>query len=533
MSLSPLDEGRMQAQLAVMAIQMRHPPEAIDASAAGEIRGYVEALVMVAASTLVGLLMAQQWGNSAVDLLYLPSVLAAAVLAGRGPALVAAFTSALAYNYFFTQPVHTFRIHNPPDVMTVVILFLVALVTSQLAGKMRLEARKARAHAARNATVAGLARRLLSCSNEPQIGEIACRQLFDLFDCNAVLLSGRPAPAPIAAYPDSAPMTPSDIAAAAATLEYGEPAGRGAPRLSPADWIFFPVKASDRVIATMGLARDDGLPPVPEGETLLLDNLLDQVALALERARLEADTREVESLRERDRLRSALLSSVGHDLRTPLTGIIAAAAELRRGGGDRDELTETISREAAKLERYIANLLDMARIEAGSIRLSSEPIDLVDSIAAAARDLHGALADHPLAIDIPADLPLVRADANLLHHCLINILDNAVRYSPAGSSITVKGEANKDAVRLAVLDEGRGFAAPGDEPFNTFARIRGSDRKGGTGLGLAIVKGFADAMGVAVKAENRQDGKGAVISLSFPVRLVVHAGERTDGGQSA
>ena len=515
-----------------MPIQIRRPQDVSSEPVMTEIRGYVEALLMVAASTFAGILMSHKWGNSAVDLLYLPAVMAAAVLAGRGAALVAALSSALAYNYFFTQPVHTFRVHDPEDIVTVVILFLVALVTSQLAARMRLQARRAEAHAARNATVAGLARRLLSCSSEHQIGEIACRQLFDLFLCNAILLSGLPDPEPIASFPESPPLTPSDIAAAVTTLEFAEPAGRGATRISPADWLFYPVMANERVIAALGLARDDGLPPIAEGEALLLGNLLDQVALALERARLEADTREVEALRERDRLRGALLSSVGHDLRTPLTAIAAAATELRRGSkGQQRMLAETVTTEAAKLERYIANLLDMARLEAGSIKLSSEPIDLVDSVAAAARDLRHSLADHALEVDMPDNLPLVRADADLLHHCLINILDNAARYSPAGRPIIVESKVKDGAVGLSILDQGKGFAGPAGEPFETFTQIRGSDRKGGTGLGLAIVKGFADAMGIAVKAGNRKDCSGAVITLSFPPQLVVHDMERSDGGQ--
>src|SRR5205807_4053607 len=149
-------------------------------------------------------------------------------------------------------------------------------------------------------------------------------------------------------------------------------------------------------------------------------NLFDQVALALVRARAEAENREVAGLRERDRLRSALLSSVGHDLRTPLTGIIGAAAELRRDGGEDPALLATVECEAGKLERYISNLLDMARIEAGAVKLKTEPVDLVDAVAAALKDVRPALGERPVAVDVPDDLPLVRADAQLLHHCLIN-----------------------------------------------------------------------------------------------------------------
>src|SRR5439155_20990612 len=165
------------------------------------------------------------------------------------------------------------------------------------------------------------------------------------------------------------------------------------------------------------------------------------------------------------------------------------------------------------------------------INLSSEPIDLVDSIAAAARDLRHSLADHRLDVDMPSNLPLVRADANLLHHCLINILDNAGRYSPEGQSIGIEARLKDGSVRLSVIDQGSGFAGHPGKVFETFTNIRGSDRKGGTGLGLAIVKGFADAMGLQVEAGNRKDRTGAVITLSFPPHLVVRDMERADGRQ--
>src|SRR5206468_4980648 len=183
------------------------------------------------------------------------------------------------------------------------------------------------------------------------------------------------------------------------------------------------------VIAAAGLARDDGRPPLDEDRQPLLTNLLDQVSLALVRARAEAESREVAAFRERDHLRSALLSSVGHDLRTPLTGIIGAAAELRRDGAKEPALVATIECEAGKLERYISNLLDMARIESGAVKLRTEPVDLVDAVSAALKDLRGEFGGEEPVVDLPGDLPLVITDAQLLHHCLINLIDNAVRYS--------------------------------------------------------------------------------------------------------
>jgi two-component system sensor histidine kinase KdpD len=342
------------------------------------------------------------------------------------------------------------------------------------------------------------------------------------------MVNGLPEPQVVAAVPEGNRLTPSDIAAAALTLESGEAAGRGTSRIQPAEWVFYPVRSTSGVLAAAGLARDDGRPPLDEDQRPLLINLLDQVALALERARAEFDRREVGSLRERDRLRSALLSSVGHDLRTPLTAIIGAATELRRAGGGDPELLATVEAEAAKLERYISNLLDMARIEAGAVKLKTEAVDLVDAVSAAVKDVRPA--GQAVIVDLPDDLPLVRADPQLLHHCLINLIDNAERHS-AGLPIRIAADVHRGDVRLTVEDQGPGLPQDQERTLDVFTRIAGSDRKGGAGLGLAIVKAFAEAMGAKALAANRPGGGGgAVFTLRFPKSLTIMAAEGADAG---
>jgi two-component system, OmpR family, sensor histidine kinase KdpD len=323
-------------------------------------RGHAEALLMVAASTLVGLLIAPRWGNAPVVLLYLPPVLAAAIWCGLGPALLAAVASTLAYNFFFTAPYRTFLIHSPADAVTVVVLFLVALVTSHLAGSIREQAQLAEAHAARNATIAGLARRLLSCAGENDIAQVAVAELARLFDCNAVLVTSRDDPRLQASAPPNMRLNPGDLAAAAMTLDTGDPAGRGVRRVNLADWQFHAVASDQAVIAAVGLAREDGMSPVDQRQLPLLGNLLDQVALALERARLEREARQFATTRERDRIRAALLASIGQDIKPRLTIIMGAARALRRGGTSDKTQVSTVSSEASKLDRYIDNLLDLS-----------------------------------------------------------------------------------------------------------------------------------------------------------------------------
>jgi two-component system sensor histidine kinase KdpD len=230
----------------------------------------------------------------------------------------------------------------------------------------------------------------------------------------------------------------------------------------------------------------------------------------------------VSQLQERDRLRAALLSSVSHDLRTPLTTILGSVAELRRTPGADPALVAAIETEAQRLNRFVANLLDMARVEAGALKLALEPVDLTDAVATAVHDLKQALAGHPIRLDVSPELPLVRVDPQLFHHILINLLDNAGKYAAPGSPITVEARRRPDGLTLSVLDEGPGLPPGGEtDIFETFTRLEGSDRKGGTGLGLAIVKGFAEAMGLAVSASSRAEPQGACFSLLFPERLLV------------
>ena len=339
------------------------------------VRPYVETLTMVAASTLVGALVEPGWGNSAVDLLYLPTVLAAAGFYGLGPGIVAAIASALSFNYYFTQPIHTLRISNAEDVATVGLLFLVALVTSQLAARMRAQALAARTSAARNATIAGLAHQLLSCSSDAQSAQVACRELSRLFDCNAVMLSGDPTPKVIAAMPTQASLTPSDTLAASLAIETGQPAGRGTSALSAAEWAFYPIRSASSVLGGLGLARDDGRQAVLPDQRNLLESLIDQVALALERSRLETEAQEFARVREEDRIRSVLLSTIGQDLGPRVSAIASAVRGLQRSDpdpGDRP-LISGIGSEVSKLEQYLANLLELGPesdrkpVEAGDV----------------------------------------------------------------------------------------------------------------------------------------------------------------------
>ncbi|WP_340318307.1 sensor histidine kinase KdpD [Rhizorhabdus argentea] len=483
---------------------------------------YALSLLMVAGVTAIGLALGAVLDIANIALLYLLPVMMAASLYGLRAGLFASFASSLAYNFFFLPPTGTLTINNPENVITIVVLLSVALVTSQFAARIRAQADLATSSARLNAALAGFSRQLTTIASDEELMQAICAELARLFDARAcVLTPSDDGPQLRAAWPPEDKLAHMEHAAAQWSMDKGTPTGRGSDTLTGSDWLFYPMKTARGVRGVIGLARDDGSDPVPSDKVSLLLSLTDQAALVLERMQLADEMRDVAELKERDRLRAALLSSVSHDLRTPLTAIIAAANEMRRGSSP--GLIDTIEAEAQRLNRFVANLLDMARVDAGVLRLNIEPTDLTDAIASAVHDTRGALAGHHIALSVSPGLPLVRVDAQLFHHILINLLDNAGRYADPGTSIRIEAARRPGELVLSLLDTGPGLP-PGreEEVFQTFARFEGSDRsKGGTGLGLAIVKGFADAMGLGVTAANRADKTGACFSIRFPENSLV------------
>lgn len=503
------------------------PVRAARPGAWGQPLGYAVSATLVALITLIGVSIYSFGSLTNLALLYLIPVMAAATLYGLRTGIFAGVLSSLAYNFFFLPPIHTFTIRDPENILTVVVLIGVAIVTSQLAARVRMQADLAQKSAGQNAALAGFARTLAGLSTEEELGQTLCAEVSRLLGVNAVLLLPTESGLTLsAACPPEDRLENIEIAAANWAMDHQQPAGRGSDTLTASDWRFQPLMAGGRALGVFGIARDDGSEPVRSDQLPLLLSFIDQAALALERVNLGAEIATISQLKERDRLRAALLSSVSHDLRTPLTTILASAAQIRAAKceGLDPLLADTLVAEAERLNRFVANLLDMARVEAGALRLSLEPVDLTDAVTSAVHDLRRQLDTHPIRLEVPADLPLVRVDPQLFHHCLINLLDNAGKYSNEGAPITIRGRRSPGELTLSIFDEGPGLPE-GDEAqvFDTFTRLEGSDRKGGTGLGLAIVKGFAEAMSMTVTAANRDDRKGAIFSLHFPERLIIRS----------
>lgn len=488
--------------------------------------GYTVSLAMIALVTLVGVSLSRFGDITNVALLYLIPVMAAATLYGLRTGLATGVLSSLAYNFFFIPPLYTLSIADPRNVVTVLVLIGVAVVTSQLSARVRVQADLAQRSAGQNAALAGFARCLTGLSDDRALGQALCAEVSRLLGVNAVLLlRGENGAELVAAYPPEDRLGTIEMAAANWSMDHKQAAGRGSDTLTASDWLFQPLVTNGPALGVLGVSRDKG-DPVRSDQLPLLLNMIDQAALAFERINLGVELAAVAQLKERDRLRAALLSSVSHDLRTPLTTILASAAQIRAAAceGLDPVIVDGLVDEAERLNRFVANLLDMARVEAGALRLSVEPVDLTDATTGAVHDLRRSLESHPIRLEVAPDLPLVRVDPQLFHHCLINLLDNAGKYAHEGGAITIRADRSPGALTLSILDEGPGLP-PGREAqvFETFARVEGSDRKGGTGLGLAIVKGFAEAMGLSVTAANRADGRGAAFALHFPETLILRA----------
>jgi two-component system sensor histidine kinase KdpD len=488
----------------------------------GRPADYVWALAMVAAMTALGRLLLQAIDLGNIALLYLVPVMFAAATFGVRTGLFAGLASSLAYNFFFLPPTGTLTVNNPENVVSILVLLGVAVVTSQFAARVRAQADLAQSSARQNAALASFSRLLVAAPDQDTLMQAICAEVGRLLDVRTVLLlPSADGPMLRAAVPPEDRLEQIERAAAQWAMDNEQPAGRGSSTLTASDWLFHPLRTTRGVLGVLGLTREDAREPIRSDQLPLLMSLLDQASIALDRMELEEASLNARQVDERDRLRSALLSSVSHDLRTPLTAILSAAQEMRRHPSE--SLAETVETEALRLNRFVSNLLDMARVEAGALPMKVEATDLFDAAASAAHDTRASLLGHEVKVDISPNIPLVRVDPVLLHHCLINLLDNAGRYADPDTPITIRARRAADAIFMSIIDQGPGIT-PGNEKrvFETFTRLEGSDRaKHGTGLGLAIVKGFAEAMDLSVEASNNDDPHGACFTIRIPETLII------------
>jgi len=492
--------------------------------APGGWRGYLASAGFVAVATGLAWVLDTRFEPVDVGMIFLAAVLAAGVIHGRRPALLAATAAFVTYNYLFLTPRYSLEIGAPTDVLTLIVFWAVALATGGLAGRVRDQARDAQRRASAVSALLAASRTLSGAANRDAAALALAEQSAAAAGARAiVLLPSKGELEVVAAAPTAlAALDAGPMAAARWAWEKGEAAGFGTGTLPHTTWTFWPL---DGVRSRSGVAGIEAgaMTPGSDGERLVLA-LLEQGAVALERADLAAEAVEAESLRQADRFRSALLNSISHDLRTPLSTVLGASSTLIDYGKTlkpevRDDLIVSIREEAERLNRYVGNLLDMTRLEGGALRLRTDWTDARDVLNAAAERVERRLAGRLVTRDYPGELSLIQVDASLLEQAIVNILENAIAYSAADTRIELAAYEDRGNVVLSIEDEGRGIpTAELAQVFEKFRRLEeSSDRVQGSGLGLAISKGFIDAMGGRIAAASPiHDGRGTRILISLP-----------------
>jgi two-component system, OmpR family, sensor histidine kinase KdpD len=500
-------------------------------------RPYAIASLLVVLAIPVAIGLHDLLGITNVALVFLTAILIGAVLHGLGPSVLACLLATLAYNFFFLPPLYTFTIADPENVVALFFFTVVAVVASNLAARVRGQALSARLRARQTDDLYQFSRKLSVAVTLDDLLWATAHQIAMMLKVRVVLLLPENGSIAVrAGFPPEDMLDEADLAAAKWSWEKNRIAGRGSDTLPGGKWLFQPLRTGRGPLGVVGIIRDDPGPLLTPDQQRLLDALADQAALAIERVNLARDLHQARLEVETDRLRAALLTSISHDLRTPLASILGSATSLRSQDAMLDTPTKeallgTIIEESDRLNRFIGNLLDMTRLESGALKPRAGLNELSEVIGSALQRASKILAGHRIKVLLPPDLPMLALDMVLFEQVLFNLLDNAAKHAPAGTEITIEASRDGETVTLRILDEGEGIP-PGDVDriFDKFYRAGGADRRrAGTGLGLAICRGFVEAMDGTITAMNRPDRRGAmfVITLPVPVNALLPEEETT------
>jgi two-component system, OmpR family, sensor histidine kinase KdpD len=494
-------------------------------------RPYLKALAI----TLVGLgaakLIQPYFGIENVDLVLLTAVVVVAVRYGLLPSLLATVAASLSYNFFFLPPIYTFTITDPTNVAAFFLFLVVAMLVSNVAARVRTQADTAIGRIRMTEQLYAFSRKLAGTATLDDVLWATAYQIALMLKVRVVLLLPEDGLLTVkSGYPPEDELDQADLAAANWAWSNDRAAGRGSDTLPGAKRLFLPMRTGRGPIGVMGIDNDRTGPLLTPDQRRLLDALVDQGALAIERVLLVEDMDRVKRTIESERLRSALLTSISHDLKTPLASVLGAASTMRDLSGalsdtEKRDLLATVIDESERLNRFIANLLDMTKLESGAIVPNTALHDVGEIVGSALRRASKILNSHKIELVLAADLPMLQLDAVLFEQVLFNLLDNAAKYSPTNTTIAIRSQRDKDHVVLQVTDEGDGIPPNELESvFDKFYRVQKGDHvRPGTGLGLAISRGFVEAMRGTISAANRSDRSGAVLTIRLPIPAQTNA----------
>ena len=463
--------------------------------------------------------------SPSLSMVYLVAILLVASKIGAQPAVAASILSFLCFDFFFTEPRWSFSIGSPGEILSLVTFLLAALIVSGMAGRLRAGMNLSRENARRTANLYDFERKVTAAVTKDDVQWAVVHHVAVTINGKSLImvpqLGGMQV---VAGYPPEDQVDDKSQAAAEWAWKHNKPAGRGSTTLPSALWLFLPLKTAHRSVGVLGvqMAEDADIPSAQQLQ--LLETLADQAAIAIERAELVSDIEAAKVVNERERLRSALLSSLSHDLRTPLVSIIGSASTMLNYDtmlepGKRRELAQTIQDEAERLNRFVQNLLDMTRLGAGALKPRLDWADLGDIVGAAITRSQRLSRHHIIKVELAPDIPLINVDSVLLEQVFFNLLDNACKYSPHDTTVKIWGKMTPDHLSIEVTDQGPGIPHDDQEKvFDMFYRVNlGDSQVAGTGLGLAICRGIVEAHGGTIRTEPGLHGEGTCIIIHLPL----------------
>jgi two-component system sensor histidine kinase KdpD len=485
---------------------------------------YTVIVLMIALLTVLVMPFRSYLGTVNIAMLYLIPVLFSAVAWGRNFSVVSAILGFISFDFFFVPPAFTYTVFDVRYFLSFGIFLLVALMTGTLSARLRQHVTYAKQREARTAALYALSREIAATNELEIVLELVARKVAESTGSQVVILMpNEENKLVVRAKTETEQKIQADEnerAVASWVYEHGQTAGRGTDTLAGADCTYVPIRTEQGILGVLGVRPQDSRHLSPE-QRLLLDAFASLAAVAINRIQLVEQAKKTHLLAESERLHAALFNSISHELRTPLTSIIGAVTGLLDEDdlydpASRRDLLQTIKQGAMRMNRLVNNLLDMTRVESGYLQLNKEWCDVQDMIGVAAGRVE-ALRSRPLKIEAAADLPLVAVDFVLIEQVLVNLLDNAAKYSSPDSEISVKASHNRKEVAISVADHGPGI--PEEDRvlvFDKFYRLRASRQIGGTGLGLTICKAIVDAHGGRIWISGNPGG-GALVTFVLPL----------------
>jgi two-component system, OmpR family, sensor histidine kinase KdpD len=490
----------------------------------GYYLGYVWALAVVAASTALAYLMFGRFELANMIMVFLLGVVFIATRFGRGPSIFASFLGVAIFDFLFVKPYFSFSVSDSQYLVTLLAMLTVAILTSNLMANVRSQAKVA-GHRERRATVLyAMSKDLTASQSEDEIVRTAVRHLNSEFGSRNVILfpdaNGR------VGYPAGRTMPESlhdaDLSVAQWVMDHNEIAGQGTNTLPGAEAIYFPLSNKENMLGVLVLLPVNLRRVFLPEQRKLLDTFLGQIAQAITRVRLTEQARKTQVEMEAERLRNSLLSSISHDLRTPLATIVGSASALMEKNNalkaeEKLELSRVIYDEGLRMSNLVNNILDMAQLDAGAIELNKQWVPLEEIIGAVLTRLQKRLADRLVNVKLPSGTPMIYVDAVMIEQVLNNLLENILRYTPERSPVEINAIASSGAMEISVADQGPGIPdGLENKLFEKFYRVRTEAAQSGVGLGLAICRAIIEAHGGSIHAQNRPTG-GAVFSFMIPV----------------